>query len=493
MKKPLLILSAMCGLSYGTAIAQTNSIPNGNFESWTSSTYEIPQNYVQSSNTEALNKNMLFNCVKSADAYHGNYAVQMTTEISATHDTVFGYLLNTNPGDGNGPSSWHGGFPYSEKPSGMRGYYQSSIASPDSGIVAAFFYKAGVMIGQYAILLSGTHTDTYILFSIPFIPALAQNPDTVIFVAASSNFGNQKSARNGSMLKLDSISFTGVTSQPALFNGDFETWQSTTLDKPNNWYLNGGGNNATGGVSKTTDIAGGNGSYAVELKTYLGDNKGVPRAQGAQVSTGWYPNNCNSNCQEQGGYPYTKQIDTLVFSYKYAPIDNDSASVSLNFKKNGVQIGGGQGIFLHSSANYQYKEIPFNLGQVPDSVMVGIQSSNWNDTLPSFVGSDLKIDNIHFKSQAALLTGIAQNNSNDNDVQFYPNPIKTFGIIEINPQINIQGTELRMYDVFGRTIEKIVVTEHKMILDRNDLSDGIYFYELKTNNIMLKAGKIIVE
>ena len=481
----------MCGLSYGTAIAQTNSIPNGNCESWTSSTFEIPQNYVQSSNSEALSHNAPFNCVKTTDAHHGNYAVQLTTEISATHDTVFGYFMNTNPSGKGGPSSFTGGFPYSQKPSGMRGYYKSSIALPDSGIVAAFFYKLGVLIGQYGVYISGTHT-SYTLFSITFNPALAQNPDTVIFIAASSNFNNKNNSRIGSMLKLDSVSFTGVTSQPALFNGDFETWQSTTIEKPDNWILSGGSNNSpTGGVFKTTDAVTSN--YAIELKTYLGDNNGVPTARGGQISTGWYPNNCNSNCYEQGGYPYTKQIDTLVFSYKYAPMGSDNAQVNLTFKKNGSIItNGNQGINLAASTSYQYKEIPFNLGQVPDSVMLDIQSSLWNDTLLSYVGSDLKIDNIHFKSQALSLTGIEQINSNDNDVRIYPNPINTFAIIEINPQINLEGTELRIYDVFGRTIKKIAVTEHRMTFDRNDLPNGIYFYELK-NNMMLKTGKIIVE
>ena len=172
---------------------------------------------------------------------------------------------------------------------------------------------------------------------------------------------------------------------------------------------------------------------------------------------------------------------------------SDNAQVNLTFKKNGSIItNGNQGINLAASTSYQYKEIPFNLGQVPDSVMLDIQSSLWNDTLLSYVGSDLKIDNIHFKSQALSLTGIEQINSNDNDVRIYPNPINTFAIIEINPQINLEGTELRIYDVFGRTIKKIAVTEHRMTFDRNDLPNGIYFYELK-NNMMLKTGKIIVE
>ncbi len=479
----------MCGLSYGTAIAQTNSIPNGNCESWTSSTFEIPQNYVLSSNSEALSQNAPFNCVKTTDAYHGNYAVQMTTEISATHDTVFGYFMNTNPNKNGGPSSFTGGFPYSQKPSGMRGYYKSSIALPDSGIVAAFFYKAGVLIGQCGVYISGTHT-SYTLFSVTFSPALAQNPDSVIFIAASSNFNNKNLARNGSMLKLDSVSFTGVTSQPALFNGDFETWQSTTLDKPDNWILSGGGNNTTGGVFKTTDAVSSN--YAIELKTYLGDNNGVPQARGGQISTGWYPNNCNSNCQEQGGYPYAKQIDTLVFSYKYAPMGSDNAQVNLNFKKNGSIItNGNQGINLAASTSYQYKEIPFNLGQVPDSVMVDIQSSLWNDTLLSFVGSDLKIDNIHFKSQTLQLTSIAQINGNDNEIRIFPNP--TTGKFHIQGlMVDVQSLEI--YNIVGEKVAAFTNLKQQISneIDLTGSVPGIYFVKIY-NGEKICSKKFVIQ
>ena len=185
------------------------SIPNGNFETWTSVTSEIPQNYVWSSNSWTYSSNLPFNVTKSIDAYHGSYSVKMTTEI-ANADTFPGIFLSVDPQNGN-PATWHGGFAYNQKPSGMRGYYKSVIATPDTGFVMVLFYKAGVMIGQYGYYLYGTHT-AYTLFSFKFSPALAQTPDTVIFGAGSSNFGsngNNKNVRNGSMLKLDSISFTG--------------------------------------------------------------------------------------------------------------------------------------------------------------------------------------------------------------------------------------------------------------------------------------------
>ena len=483
--KNLLLNFALISIIVLKTDAQT-SIPNGNFETWSSLSFDTPQNYVWSSNEDALKNSLPFNVIKSTDAYHGNFAVQMTTEI-LNGDTLPGIFVSVNPQNSN-PAFWHGGFPYSQKPTGMSGYYKSSIATPDTGFVLAFFYKSGVMIGQYGFYLYGTH-NTYTPFSFSFNPVLPQNPDTVIFGAGSSNYANTSNMRNGSMLLLDSVSFTGVISQPTLFNGDFETWQTTTIDLPNSWFINGsGGNNLTGGAYKTTDAKAG--SNAIELITYVGDRNNNPIAQSGQISTGWYPNNCGGNCQEQGGFPFSNQVDTLAFWYKYAPSGNDNAEVNINFKSNGNNIGY-SGISLSSSANYQYIEIPFNVGQTPDSVIVDIHSSSWQDSLLSFVGSDLKIDEIHFKSQP-LSTGIL-NYGNQNAVSIYPNP--TGGNLSINLTENIgKQFDLNVFNTLGQQIfaKRIYDNTGTTTIDLSQFSEGIYFLHMISDNRTFYDKKIII-
>ena len=122
----LLLNLALAGTMALNSNAQTPSLPNGNFEIWTFKTYEIPQNYAYCSNTDALRKKLPFNVIKSTDAYHGNYAVQMTTQIS-NGDSMPGIFVNVDL-TGSNPATWHGGFAYNQKPSGMRGYYKSAIA-----------------------------------------------------------------------------------------------------------------------------------------------------------------------------------------------------------------------------------------------------------------------------------------------------------------------------------------------------------------------------
>jgi hypothetical protein len=443
------------------------SIPNGGFENWTSATYDYPQGYIQTSNTESFFRcNTPFNCVKTTDAYHGTYAAQLTTHISAT-DTCFGYFINTNAnGD---PLTWTGGFPYNQMATGIKGYYKSNVAAGDSAGILLLFRAAGNPVGFYLYKFTGVH-NTYTPFSFTFSPPLLGTPDSVIFAAISSDVFNDF-ALDGSMFQIDSVSFTGVASQPAAFNGDFEQWQSQTLYTPTGWFISSGQGM---GFNRTTDVYAG--TYAMELQTYLGDNNGNPAAQAGQVGTGY----CNGNggpCVWQGGYPFSSQVDTLAFYYKYAPSGNDTAQVSLTFKNNGIVVwNAGMGI-PGIVSTYQYAEIPFNSPNPIDTVIVQLQSSSWNDTALSFVGSNFKVDNIHFKSQ---ITGTGNLLSNLNQTGFsYPNPVRD--ILNIRVEKNSYAEmRLTIYDATGRMMSQELLHPAGNIeqLDVSGLQPGIYMFEL---------------
>jgi hypothetical protein len=434
MKKNLLLYLML--LAQTIAFGQT--VPNGDFESWTTATYDYPQNYPYSSNPEAFYRcNVPFNCVKTTDAYHGTYALQMTTVMSGT-DTCFGYIVNTNTN--SDPSNWTGGFPYNQMPTGMSGYYKSDIMPGDSGGIFAEFRYNGSVIGAYTAKFAGTH-NTYAPFSITFTPPLPMPPDSLIIAMTSSDVFNNI-AVNGSMLQLDSISFTGGVSQPTLFNGDFEQWQSQSLDKINNWYES---NKEGAGVTKTTDHH--SGTYAVELTTYAGDNNGVPKAQAGQISTGY----CNGDtmCIWEGGSPFSHQVDTLAFYYKYTPSGSDTASVGLMFKQNGNVFWNSGTFFSAPASTYQYAEIPINLSQVPDTIIIQMQSSSWNDTALSFVGSDFKVDGMFFKSQFAGINNPSANALQQNFV--FPNPVHDVLNISVNNNSTLESRVV-IYDITGRSI-----------------------------------------
>jgi hypothetical protein len=461
--------------------AQT-AVPNGSFELWTSANYEIPQNYAQSSNPQAFFKSQApFNCVKTTDAYHGTYALKLTTVVGAKGDTVMGYTTNGNPQNGN-PCSWKGGVAYNQMPTGFKGHFKSNIVSGDSaGIILVFKNAAGTCLGTYMHKFGGVNP--YTSFYFPFSPALVSAPDTVLIAVVSSDIFNNVQ-KVGSSIQLDSLAFTGGVSQPALFNGDFETWQPKTIKTPDNWFMDT--DDQGNGVYQTADSY--SGAYALEFKTYLGDNNGNPVARGGRAGTGY--NQCPNGpgpCKMVGGYPFANAKDTLAFYYKYVPSGNDSAQVSIVFKKNGVQTFS-SGKVIHSAATYQYMEVPFNMGSSPDTAVVEFQSSSWNDTLLSFVGSDLKVDGVHFKSQM-LATGIKSYVSNK-QVSIYPNP-SSDGVFQI---INVEDKDvISVYNILGEEVNAVVKREKDVASVRlSSDAPGIYFIQIIPIAIGTE-GKIVTE
>ncbi|MEO8760800.1 MAG: PKD domain-containing protein [Bacteroidia bacterium] len=377
MKKQILTLfSAFIAT---TAFSQT--IPNGGFENWTSYQYEEPVGF-SSSNSQNDNGHInIGNMAKTTDAYHGNYAVKLNTVLTGS-DTSFAYVAIGDPGQ-NPPQ---GGLPYAQKPTGIRFHYKSNIIGTDSAIIFVMFKKNGSTIGNFLYKIGASKT-VYTLFSKTFSPVLPVVPDSMVFGAASSN-AFAGSGTPGNMLQIDSVTFTGVTQQPIGFNGDFEFWQTKTDNQLNGWVTESTANqlNTVGNVYT--------GAFALELQTNL-------QSFGGGVRSAFATTGIPTHYSTIGGHPYTQTIDTLFFYYKYLAADiNDQASVGINFKLNGNQVGGVQIPITNTGNSYVLGKIPFNIGATPpDSAIIFIKSSNMSPTPSSYIGSDLKIDNMYLGSQ----------------------------------------------------------------------------------------------
>jgi len=463
MKKHLLLLAF---LSLTIAALATDPIPNKDFEIWNSTIVDNPRYYPFNSNENEIAKNRIINVEKILDAYHGQSAVKIST-TSITYDSTYsilGYLLNTDPKQGD-IGAWTGGMPYTEKPTGIRGYYKYNVATADSALIVLVFRKGGSMLRTYEYKIGGIK-DTYTLFNFPLVPALTQTPDSVVFCVVSSDFNKNQSGVPGSVLKIDSVSFTGVVNQPATMNGDFELWdQVQTPYIVDGWSLSG---DRVKGVTRSTDSK--TGQYALELTSFEGEENGNPRTQPGYVTTGYWDNTCG--CQK-GGTPFTNIKDTLTFWYKYAPASTDLAEVSVNILKDGMNIGG-QNRILIAAGNYHYVEIPLETGQTPDAVIINIISSLWQNTSLAFVGSVLKIDNMNFKSQTN--TGLV-NPGADLDLIIAPNPSKAkFRIHSSSPLMN--GYDI--YDITGAKVYS--TTEFSNEIDLSNSPDGIYFIRLKVGD-----------
>ena len=75
-------------------------------------------------------------------------------------------------------------------------------------------------------------------------------------------------------------------------------------------------------------------------------------------------------------------------------------------------------------------------------------------------------------------------------VSVYPNPFSTFTTLQISPAS--RNSELILINMFGQNVRTVNIPGDKMILDRGNLSPGIYFFKLSYNHEAFAKGKIMI-
>jgi len=78
-------------------------------------------------------------------------------------------------------------------------------------------------------------------------------------------------------------------------------------------------------------------------------------------------------------------------------------------------------------------------------------------------------------------------------IKISPNPFSTSATIIFNSELIIKNPELKMYDVMGREVKQLAITNPQSEIDRDSLQNGIYFYKVTSEKGMIAAGKIMVE
>ena len=57
----------------------------------------------------------------------------------------------------------------------------------------------------------------------------------------------------------------------------------------------------------------------------------------------------------------------------------------------------------------------------------------------------------------------------------------------------IKNAILEIYDIFGKKVKNVVITELETTVDREGLTNGICFYNIINNNESIEKGKIIAQ
>jgi uncharacterized repeat protein (TIGR03803 family) len=91
-------------------------------------------------------------------------------------------------------------------------------------------------------------------------------------------------------------------------------------------------------------------------------------------------------------------------------------------------------------------------------------------------------------------TGINKINKNTEIISAYPNPFNDFTVISIKGNNPNSNSYINLYDISGREVRSVFVGDKKeIILNRDLLESGMYFYKLLSNEKKITAsGKLII-
>jgi Secretion system C-terminal sorting domain len=435
----------------GTAWGQ--AVPNPSFELWNPDNIDLLARWFNS-NTWAKSAFGAPNVTKTTDAHGGTYAVRLETFANAT-DSIFGYIANT-PGD---PSLGEGGLPYTAQPDTLRGWAKYDILPNDTGLVIVMFKAGGALISTDFFFFTGT-ASSYTYFEMPL--SLASTPDSVVFAFASS-WPDQPTLQDGSWLMLDDLSFN---LGPAIANGNFEQWATYNHVEPVGWTSPDQYGDTAEVVTRSTDAI--TGQYAVQVTT-----KSI---FSGQDTLGYLTSGRFNGGSQSGGQPYNLTTDTLCGYYKYTGIGADSAIIGAVFSQGGNMIGVAAQYF-DSKNQYTYFEIPFQLGQTPDTVRIDIWSSNPGG-MP-MPGSTLIVDSLRFKSDP--LVGLPTPRP-ALAWTIFPNPSSGNAWMEIVPATE-GNYRLEVFSVTGaRLLQQTLALQagrNRIPLDLQALAPGTYLVRLQ--------------
>lgn len=248
--------------------------------------------------------------------------------------------------------------------------------------------------------------------------------------------------------------------------------------------------------------------------------------------TGWYMN----------GYVDT----TFFFSSSDVPIGGGVWSIRLatvmpHDSHLAWYVAGIQGTYIYKLSVWAKKTVPFYIQYPPVIIAMGVIDSTYYNN-PSFYGSNPSLEGIIYDSipfnwdnvilidtlttqftdtiAVILMGGTTINGPNDyayydlveltvtdtlttiqntiwlqdSDIEIFPNPFNDYTTIQFMNKKH-DCIQLTLFKITGPVIKQIETNEDQISIEKGELSDGMYFYQLinQNNGEFLGQGKLILQ
>ena len=143
---------------------------------------------------------------------------------------------------------------------------------------------------------------------------------------------------------------------------------------------------------------------------------------------------------------------------------------------------------------------PVNLGAGNTTTGNALQYNN-DPASPAYTtwialndGGTLTPQGLPFLVVGNVLTGLTEVQNNGITVKVSPNPISTKATISVDGFTDAGQFTFVVYDILGNEVKRMGnIATASFIFDRSGLSDGVYLFELRSQNQVLKNGKLILQ
>ena len=185
---------------------------------------------------------------------------------------------------------------------------------------------------------------------------------------------------------------------------------------------------------------------------------------------------------------YVKVYVDLMFNYGGCHVYNQNHSISGSITDAYAHHCFGMLTYICNTVD------TFNLGYLPvgnhEFRMVLTSGSGGPPCTPGIVVDD--IDTTYFT--VTPIAGVNSLELKKQDVLVYPNPFVDKAKIIINSKIKLRNPEIRLIDILGNTF-KIYnnLQTNEVIVSRENLVNGLYFYQLIENGKVISTGRFIIE
>lgn len=268
-------------------------------------------------------------------------------------------------------------------------------------------------------------------------------------------------------------------------NNGFENWTTVgSYENPTGWNnCNSYSAGTVFPVTKSSDhypVSVGNHSIKIENHIPLSNCSTYGFAQ---------TNNNNNPCTP--AFPITGHPTNLCGYYKCFPQNNDTIQIGLMLFQNGVWIAGAEFITTNTVSNWTSFNIPISAYINADSATI-VLAAFYNDTTCGFPfgpfgNSVLYVDNISFDN---LITSVSEQTSENTTFNLYPSPASDIVTLNIANASNADFT-LNIYNLIGKLIKSEKLQQNQQPINIGDLSDGVYFVEIKSKEWSQKQKLII--